>query len=73
MADLVIESDMEKEDCEALKGIENCEDNPGPCQALGEIEEAGEPAKPEDGEEGGRAFQPGHGLAHHVLLALGVS
>ena len=70
---LVIESHMEKEDGEALQGVENCEDNPGPSKALGEIEEACEPAQPEDGEEGGGALQPGDGLAHHVLLPLCVS
>ena len=73
VAHLVIESHMEKEDCEALKGVENCEDNPGPSEALGEIEEASEPAEPEDGEEGGGALQPGDRLAHYVLLPLGVS
>ena len=73
MAHLVIESHMEKEDREALQGVENCEDKPGPGESLGEIEEAGEPADAEDGEEGGGAFQPGDGLPHHVLLSLGVS
>ena len=73
MAHLVVESHVEKEDCEALQGVEKCEDNPGPGETLGEIEEAGEPAEPEDGEEGGRAFQPGDRLPHHVLLSLGVS
>lgn len=73
VAHLVIESHMEKEDGEALQGVENCEDNPGPSEALGEIEEAGEPAEPEDGEEGGGALQPGDRLAHYVLLPLGVS
>ena len=60
VAHLVIESHMEKEDGEALQRVENCEDNPGPSEALGEIEEAGEPAQPEDGEEGGGALQPSH-------------
>ena len=73
MAHLVIESHMEKEDGEALKGVENCENHPSPCEALGQIEEACEPAEAQDGEEGGRAFQPGHRLAHHVLLPLSVS
>ena len=46
MAHLVVESHVEKEDCEALQGVEKCEDNPGPGETLGEIEEAGEPAEP---------------------------
>ena len=73
VAHLVIESHMEKENGEALQGVENCEDNPGPSEALSEIEEACEPAKPEDGEEGGGALQPGHRLPHHVLLSLRVA
>ena len=60
VAHLVIESHVEKEDCEALQGVEECEDNSSPGETLGEIEEAGEPAEPEDGEEGGGALQPSH-------------
>ena len=52
MAHLVIESHMEEEDGEALKGVENCENHPSPCEALGQIEEACEPAEAQDGEEG---------------------
>ena len=37
---------------------------------LGHVEEAGEPAQAQDGEEGGRALQPSHRPAQSVVLPL---